>query len=122
MRSFGDLEAAIMDVIWSAEQPLMVREVLGRLDRDPEPAYTTVQTVMDILHRKGWLDRAKDGRAYRYEPSASREDYTAGLLGQVLASTPDRTAALLRLVETMDPAEVATLRAALDSAKRRRPR
>ncbi|MGH8774392.1 MAG: BlaI/MecI/CopY family transcriptional regulator [Jiangellaceae bacterium] len=119
MRSFGELEAAIMDVIWSAEQPLMVREVLKRLHRDPEPAYTTVQTVMDILHRKGWLNRAKDGRAYRYTASTSREDYTAGLLGEVLAATPDRTAALLRLVETMNAAEVAELRTALDSAKSR---
>lgn len=122
MRSFGELEAAIMDVIWAAERPLMVREVLDRLRREPEPAYTTVQTVMDILHRKGWLNRAKQGRAYRYEASTSREDYTAGLLGEVLASTPDRTAAMLRLVETMDASEVASLRAALDSAKRRRPR
>lgn len=119
MHSFGELEAAIMDVIWSAEKPLTVREVLEQLHRDREPAYTTVQTVMDILHRKGWLDRAKDGRAYRYEASESRADYTAGLLSQVLASTPDRKAALLRMVETMDAAEITSLREALASAKRR---
>lgn len=117
MRSFGELEAAIMDVVWAAERPLLVREVLDRLRRTPEPAYTTVQTVMDILHRKGWLTRSRDGRAYRYEPAASREDYTAGLIGEVLAATPDRAATLVRLVETMDASEVATLREALSAAK-----
>ncbi|MGH9251135.1 MAG: BlaI/MecI/CopY family transcriptional regulator [Acidimicrobiales bacterium] len=120
VRSFGELEAAIMDVVWSAGRPLLVREVLERLQRSPEPAYTTVQTVMDILHRKGWLNRAKDGRAYRYEPSASREDYAAGLIGEVLAATPDRKATLVRLVETMDASEHAALKNALAAAKRGR--
>lgn len=123
MRSFGELEAAIMDVVWSADRPLLVREVLDGLNRDPRPAYTTVQTVMDILHRKGWLARARDGRAYRYAPSTSREDYAAGLIGEVLAEAPDRAATLARLVETMDADEVAALRAALAAAKTRgRPR
>jgi len=120
VRSFGELEAAIMDVIWSADEPIPIRQVLTELDRDPEPAYTTVQTVMDILYRKGWLIRQKHGRAFLYTASTSREDYTAGLLGEVLATTPDRTGALLRLVETMEASEVAALRAALDAAKQSR--
>jgi predicted transcriptional regulator len=117
VRSFGELEAAIMDVVWSAERPLLVREVLDRLERDRAPAYTTVQTVMDILYRKGWLTRAKDGRAYRYTASRSREDYAAGLIGDVLATTPDRAATLTRLVQTMDAGEVEALRAALREAR-----
>jgi predicted transcriptional regulator len=116
VRSFGELEAAIMDVVWAEGRPMRVREVLDGLSRDPVPAYTTVQTVMDILHRKGWLMRERHGRAYRYWAATSREDYTAGLIGEVLASTPDRAATLVRLVETMDPGEVAALRAALDAA------
>lgn len=117
MRSFGELEAAIMDVLWAEGRPMRVREVLDRLSRDPVPAYTTVQTVMDILHRKGWLTRDQEGRAYRYWAAMSREDYTAGLIGEVLASTPDRSATLVRLVESLEPAEAAALRAALDAAK-----
>lgn len=117
MRPFGELEAAIMDVVWSAAEPITIREVKDRLSQDPERAYTTVQTVVDILHRKGWLSRARDGKAHRYVPSRSREDYTAALLGEALTTTTDRTGALLRLVETMDDDEVATLRAALDAAK-----
>ncbi|MFD8563603.1 BlaI/MecI/CopY family transcriptional regulator [Streptosporangium canum] len=57
MRRFGDLEAAIMDVMWAADGPLLVREVVARLRPDWELAFITVQTGMDILHRKGWVER-----------------------------------------------------------------
>lgn len=35
----------------------------------PAPAYTTVQTILNILERKGKLTRTLEGRAYRYEPT-----------------------------------------------------
>ncbi|UGY91000.1 BlaI/MecI/CopY family transcriptional regulator [Streptomyces gobiensis] len=115
MRGFGELEQAIMDVVWAAESPLTVREVLEQLNRDrPQPlAYNTVQTVMEILHRKGWLSRTKDGRAFRYQATKNREEYAASLIDQVWATGADRTATLVRLVDEMDEAEVAELRAAL---------
>ncbi len=117
MRGFGELEAVIMDAVWTADEPLTVRNVLERIGRHREPAYTTVQTVTEILYRKGWLQREKDGRAWRYWPSRSREDYTAGLVEEVLSSTPDRAATLIRLVEQMDPEEASELQAALDAVK-----
>ncbi|MBC9725023.1 BlaI/MecI/CopY family transcriptional regulator [Streptomyces sp. TRM68367] len=115
MRGFGELEQAIMDVAWAAETPLTVREVRERLNRDrpQELAYNTVQTVMEILHRKGWLSRAKDGRAFRYRTTKSREEYAASLIDQVWATGADRTATLVRLFGELDDAEVAELRAAL---------
>jgi len=116
MPRFGDLEAAIMDVVWAADMPLRVREVADQLNRDRPLAFNTVQTVMDILHRKGWLTRQKAGRAYLYVAGRSREDYVAGLLGEALAVASDPAATLVRLVENMEPDEVAQLRAALDAA------
>ncbi|SDS53845.1 BlaI/MecI/CopY family transcriptional regulator [Jiangella sp. DSM 45060] len=116
MRPFGALEAAIMKVVWSAAEPITIREIKEQLPQQPERAYTTVQTVVDILYRKGWLGRARDGKAHRYVPSRTRDDYTAALLGAALTTTTDRTGALLRLVGTMNDAEVAALRAALDAA------
>jgi predicted transcriptional regulator len=122
VRGFGDLEAAIMDVVWSTPQPMYVREVRAKLNEDRELAYTSVQTVMDILHRKGWLAREKDGRAYQYWATASRDDYAASLLGQALETSESKTGALLRLFEQMNPREVRQLRAALDERKPRRRR
>lgn len=121
VRRLGDLEAAIMNVMWAADGPMLVREVVAALREDREPAYTTVQTVMDILFRKGWVDRELKRRAYLYWAKASREDYVAGLMAGALGESPDRTAALARFVERMDQAEIEELRALLDVAKSGEP-
>jgi predicted transcriptional regulator len=115
VRGFGELEQAIMDVVWGAGAPLTVREVLDRLNNDrPQPlAYNTVQTVMEILHRKEWLTREKDGRAFRYTATKSREEYAASLIDQVWATGADRTATLVKLFDELGADEVAELRAAL---------
>lgn len=116
MSRFGDLEAAIMERVWAADDGVRVRDVVEELRRDRQIAYTTVQTVMEILRRKGWLVREKEGRAHRYRPTATRDEYTARLVDEALEQAPDRTAALVHLVERMDPAEVAELRRALREA------
>ncbi len=45
---------------------MLVREMVEDLHNDRALAYTTVMTVMENLHRKGWLRRERDGRAWRY--------------------------------------------------------
>jgi predicted transcriptional regulator len=117
MPRFGDLEAAVMEQVWAAGRPVRVREVLEPITAQRELAYTTVQTVMDVLYRKGWLTRVKDGRVNLYAATATREDYVAGLVGEALAVTDDRAAAILRFVEDMDPSDVRQLRRVLDEAK-----
>lgn len=118
MRSFGELEAAIMDRIWVAARPMRVREIWADLRPEREPAYNTVLTVMEILYRKGWLERERDGRAFRYRATVSREDYTAGLMGEALEASTDRVAALRSFAERIDPAEARQLRRMLDKALR----
>jgi predicted transcriptional regulator len=117
MPRFGDLEAAIMDAVWTADATVRVRDVLERLDRDPEPAYTTVQTVMDVLFRKGWLTRIKKGRVNMYAAASSRQDYVSGLMDEALEAADDRTVALARFFERMDPDENAALRRLLGAAR-----
>lgn len=117
MPRFGELEAAVMAEVWAAERPVRVRDVLSGINRRKHLAYTTVQTVMEVLHRKGWLSRSKDGRANLYAATASREDYIAGLMGEALTETDDRAAALLRFFERMDAGQARDLRRAWDQAK-----
>jgi predicted transcriptional regulator len=121
MARFGDLEAAIMDVVWAARAPVRVREVSEHLNRDRPLAFNTVQTVMENLYRKGWLGRYKDGRAYLYVAARSRDDYAAGLLEGALSAAADPAATLVRLVGDLEPGEAARLRAALDAAAGREP-
>lgn len=119
MPRFGDLEAVIMDLVWKAETPVRVRAVVDAIQDDRQIAFTTVQTVMDILYRKGWLARQKDGRAYRYWAPRPREEYTAQLLGEAFDTTSDRAGAFSKLLQQLDPDEVDELSHALEEAKKR---
>ena len=119
MRQFGELEAAIMDRLWDWGRPALVREVLEDLRKDRPLAYTTVMTVMENLHRKGWLRRDRDGRAWRYQPTGSRFGYTAALMSNALATSPDRRTALAHFVLQMSPHDAELLQQALDQAHHR---
>ena len=117
MRRFGDLEAVIMDRLWEQGRPMLVREMVEALRGGRPLAYTTVMTVMENLHRKGWLRREREGRAWRYEPRGSRSGYTAALMTDALATSSDRRTALAHFVLQMSPHDAALLREALDRAQ-----
>ena len=63
------LELEIMHVLWN-EGASNVQAVQQHLER--ELAYTTVQTMLNILHRKGQVKRALKDRAYFYSPVVTR--------------------------------------------------
>ena len=113
MRRLGELEAEIMDRLWTWDRPATVREVVDDINRHRPVAYSTVMTVTNILHGKGWLVRSKQGRAWLYTPVRSREAYSAALMEDGLGTSKDRPAALLHFVENMSEDEVAALRKAL---------
>ena len=64
------LELRIMQVLWEAG-PCTVSEVQAKLEA--ELAYTTVQTMLNVLLRKSKVRRVQEGRAFRYQPAVSRE-------------------------------------------------
>lgn len=113
MRQLGQLEAAVMQLLWRLGHPVSVREMREALDHERPLAYTTVMTVMDNLHSKGFVVREKQGKAYLYTPASSRDEHTAEVLQEVLADSEDRTAALMHLVGKLDPSDAAELLAAL---------
>ena len=119
MFGLGDLEDAVMAVLWRTDRPARVRDVLEQLDPSRPLAYTTVMTVLDNLHRKGWVHRRLNGRAYRYRPALSREDATVRALRDVLNASGDPEAALLRFARTASDQEADVLRAALAENARR---
>jgi predicted transcriptional regulator len=111
MHGFGDLEAVIMHRVWDHGGPVTVRELFDELQQERVIAYTTVMTTMDNLHRKGWLARVKEGKAYRYTPTASREEYSARLMREALDDGGDTQAVLSHFVAQMDGEESEVLRA-----------
>jgi predicted transcriptional regulator len=111
-----------MGLVWDHEGPVTVRDLLEVLSRERVIAYTTVMSTMDNLHRKGWLARVKDGKAYRYTATASREEYSARLMAEALAGGGDPEAVLTHFVACMDGDESEVLHAVVRRLAARRPR
>lgn len=94
VRGFGELEAAVMDRMWDHDPyTVTVREIFEEMAQQRQIAYTTVMSTMDNLHTKGWLDRERDGRAYRYWAVMTREEHTARLMREALDGEVARTGA-----------------------------
>lgn len=117
MRPFGDLEADVMRVLWAAgDEPLTIHAITDTLNGEGrQVAYTTVMTVTERLRTKGWLERTKVSRSFRYSAIRTADDYSAELMEQALGTSADRASALLRFAGRLDPAEAAALRRALAS-------
>lgn len=110
----GDLEAAVMQVLWQRDDGARVRDVRDALAPERPLAYTTVMTVLDNLHTKGWVARFLEGRAYHYRARASRQEYAARLMQDALAQGTDRVGTLLSFAEQLSPEDVAALQAAVE--------
>ncbi|GGM48910.1 hypothetical protein GCM10012275_19780 [Longimycelium tulufanense] len=118
MRRFGELEAVIMDCLWTWRRPVTAREVERHLRTRREIAYTTVTTVMENLHRKGWLRRHREGRAYVYQPVHSREDYAARLMHEALVLSTDHGTTFAHFLHRISAEESRALTRALNQLRR----
>ncbi|MEV8435910.1 BlaI/MecI/CopY family transcriptional regulator [Actinosynnema sp. NPDC051121] len=119
MRGLGELEAAVMDVLWRASGPLKVRDVLDRLDTGRQLAYTTVLTVLDNLHRKGWARRELVGKAYHYEPTTGRAEAAANAVRELVNASGDPDGVLLHFARSASEHETELLRKALPKRSRK---
>jgi predicted transcriptional regulator len=122
-RGFGDLEATVMERVWGREDGVTVREVFEELSDARQIAYTTVLSTLDNLHRKGWVRREREGKAFRYWPTMTREERSANLMRAAFEAGGDTEAVLAFFVDQMSESESAQLQAALrrNGAEKRRP-
>lgn len=100
-----ELELEILKVLWK-ESPLPVREVRARLESqaDRPLAHSSVITMLNIMHRKGFLRRRKEGKSFWFWPRVKKENVTGGIMGDLLARVFDGSpsAMVLNLLETTD--------------------
>jgi predicted transcriptional regulator len=109
----GELEDAVMTRVWKWNRPVTVREVLEDLQQERSIAYTTVMTVLDNLHQKGWVRREAEGRAYRYEAVSTRAAYSAALMNEAWSQSDNPAAALVAFFAMMSDEQRRALRDAL---------
>lgn len=81
-QSLTPLELEIMNVLWETG-PANVQSVQAHLTAR-DLAYTTVQTMLNVLHRKGKVKRRLKERAYFYQPIVSRQKAVTQAVGEML--------------------------------------
>jgi predicted transcriptional regulator len=117
--SLTPVELEIMSALWETG-PANVQAIQERLPR--ELAYTTVQTMLNILHRKGKVKRALKNRAYFYKAVVSREQVIShtigGLLDRLFGGSVESLVMSLLETKHLTPQKLAQLQKAIsDSAK-----
>jgi predicted transcriptional regulator len=112
-RGAGELEAAVLAVLWQAGRPQSAGEVqralVGQVGA-PGLSYSTVVTILSRLHAKKSLERRREGRAFRYAPVADEAGLAARRLAAMLDKEPDRQAVLSRFVADLSGSDEQLLR------------
>ncbi len=110
--SLTPLELRIMQALWEVG-PASVKVVRQALRPKSELAYTSVQTVLNILQRKGKVKRTLQGRAYLYHAVVSQEKVNVAMLQDIIHRMFDGSAEqlVLTLIESnlADPARICEL-------------
>ncbi|MEA2721095.1 MAG: hypothetical protein QOJ39_2959 [Candidatus Eremiobacteraeota bacterium] len=78
-----EVEQRLMEIMW-ATGPATVGQVVEALPEMDRPAYNTVQTMMKILERKGYVKHRNEGRAFVYQAVVDREAAARTALSQVV--------------------------------------
>lgn len=110
-----ELELEILKVLWG-DSPLPVREVRARLETQADRvlAHSSVITILNIMHRKGYLSRRKEGKSFHFSPKVQKENVAGCMMKDLLSRLFDGSpsAMVLNLLEAadVDSEELAELR------------
>ena len=109
-----ELELEILKILWDTA-PLSVRDVRERLEKNGRQlTHSSVITMLNIMVRKEYLKREKEGKAFLFSPTESKQDVTGGIVGDVVSRLfgGSTSAMMLNLLETgeLDADELGEIR------------
>lgn len=108
-----------MSILWETG-PANVQTVAGRIE-GRTLAYTTVQTMLNVLHRKGKVKRQLKDRAYLYRPVLSRQKAITQAVGDMLDRFFGGSAdsLVLNLLETrqLTPAKLKRIQSLIEQSR-----
>lgn len=110
-------------MLWR-EGPSNVQAVHAQLQSDL--AFTTVQTVLNVLHQKGRVLRALKGRAYEYRPAESKDSVLGQAVGDLVrrmfgGSSEELVMSLVK-TRQIDPAALARLSRQIERSEESEPK
>jgi len=113
------LELDIMKALWDSG-PSTVQTVRHHLHAR-DLAYTTVQTMLAVLHRKGRVKRSLKDRAYLYRPAVTRQRVVAhtlkDLVDRLFGGSAESLIMSMVQAQHISTAELARLHRLLDDSK-----
>lgn len=113
-RQQGELERAVLDVLWDSDQPMTSAEVLALVSKKSDLALTTILTVMSRLIEKELVERVPaEGRGYLFSPTSSREQHAASQLLKILENSENPALTLSHFASGLDKKSLAALRQSL---------
>jgi BlaI family transcriptional regulator, penicillinase repressor len=80
----SELELKILALLWE-RGPRTAREVLESLPDRKQRAYTSVLSVMQVMEKKGFLTRTREGQVDRWRPLLKRDEVIGPFLGKIVA-------------------------------------
>lgn len=115
-----EAEQAILEVLWELGEA-SVRDIANALAQQKPAAYTTVLTMLGVLHKKELVAFRQQGRAFIYRPTLSKGDVRdraiVNLMTQLFDGSPDALAVHLLENHDVDPDRIRALREKVRRAK-----
>jgi predicted transcriptional regulator len=116
---FTEAELELMNILWECG-PSTVQAVVDHLPPGRPLAYTTVQTVLNVLHRKGGVRRKLRERAYHYEAAVSRFDAASvalhDLVDKLFAGSAEEVVLAMVKSRQLSPEKLSELRKIVEEA------
>ncbi len=99
-------ELEVLQILWT-DGPATVRRIMERLDKHRPRGYTTVMSLMDVMHEKGLLKRKPDGRAFVYSAKADQTKTLKRMVGDLLrrAFEGSSTSLVAHLLDHASPSD-----------------
>lgn len=119
-QSVTEAEQAILEVLWELGEA-SVRDVANALSQQKPAAYTTVLTMLGILHKKELVEFRQEGRAFIYRPTLTKADVRDralhNLMAQLFDGSPEALALHLLENHDVDPRKIEAMREKIRRAK-----
>lgn len=121
-KHLSTVEWEVMKCIWEKERPVSVRDVLDTLYPNGEKAYTTIQTIMNNLVKKGFLKREKIGLVNFYRTREQKQSILAreieAFVEKVFGGSRTALAQFLLDTDQLTPEEIDHLQKLLEKKQR----
>ena len=82
MQKLTNKEEELIELLWQ-HGAMFVKDIVALYD-EPKPHFNTISTMVRTLEAKGFLDHEVFGNTYRYFPIISQEEFSKGVLGNVV--------------------------------------